>query len=69
MGWLQAIAAIAQLAVEMINLAYRLVRLQQEAKHKGWVAEGVSLANAIEKAETDEERAKLAKLLFSHRAK
>ncbi len=58
------IAAIATALTELITLGYKAFALFKEAKEKGWIKDGRLLSAAITEAKTDEERAKLAKLLF-----
>jgi hypothetical protein len=47
---------------------WKLWSLFVESKRKGWVTDTRALSNKISEAETDEERAALAKSLFDHRA-
>lgn len=68
MGYLAAITAAVTLVTELITLGYKAAALLSEARRKGWVKEGISIANAINEAKTDEERATLARRLFEHRA-
>lgn len=68
MGILESIAAIATAVTSMISLGYYVAKLHREAKLKGWVEDGRDLAKAIAEAKTDEERRKLARILFNHRA-
>lgn len=53
---------------EVLVLGAQLVKLYKEARKKKWIKEGRALSQRIAEAKTDEERAKLARALFDHRA-
>ncbi len=65
---LQSIAAIASALTGLVTLGYKLAALYREAKAKGWIKDNRDLSQAIAGAKTNEERRKLAKALFDHRA-
>lgn len=65
---IESIAAISAALVELIILGYKAAALYSEAKKKGWVKDGQTINQAINSAKTDDERADLARRLFSHRS-
>lgn len=62
------ISAIAAAITQIITLGYKVASLFSEAKKRGWISDGRTLSVVISEAKNDEERAKLARLLFEHRA-
>ena len=52
--------------LEALSLLARLVKMIEEAKREGWIRNGRELVFKIEKAITDEDRAKLAKDMADH---
>ena len=52
--------------LEALSLLARLVKMIEEAKREGWIQNGRELVFRIEKAVSDEERAKLAKDMADH---
>ena len=60
------IAAIATALTEIFTLGYKVWNLIREAKEKGWVKDGMSLAQQISEAKTNEERMALARKLYEH---
>ena len=62
------IGAAITFLTELITLGYKAFALFSEAKRKGWINDGRTLSVAISEAKTDEDRSKLARLLFEHRA-
>lgn len=63
------VAAILSALAEIFTLGYKVYFLIKEAKTKGWIKDGRSLIKQIEEAKTDEERAELARRLYSHTVK
>ncbi len=61
------ISAILTAVSEILFLGFKVFNLFKEAKLKGWVNDGRSLSNQLSEAKTDEERKKLAELLFNQR--
>jgi hypothetical protein len=68
MGILESIAAIAGAVTALIGVGYSVAKLYREAQTKGWIEDGRDLAKAIAEAKTEDERRKLARALFNHRA-
>lgn len=67
MGALESIAGISAGIVALIGLGYKIVDAIQKSAVKKHIEEGRSLEKQILEATTDEERAKLSKLLSDHR--
>lgn len=53
---------------ELVLLGAKVLALWQEAKRKAWIEEGKLISEALKDAKSDEDRAKLARRLFDHRA-
>lgn len=58
---------ILALIRELVLLGIRVVSLYREAKRKAWIKEGELIGDALKKAQTDDDRARLARRLFDHR--
>ena len=52
---------------ELILIGARILALYREAKRKEWIKEGKLLGESLKDAETDEQRAELARRLFERR--
>jgi len=64
----QQFFAVITLLNEIFTLGWKVYDLYKEAKKKGWIVDGRTLSTSIKEAKADEERAALARRLFTHGA-